>query len=100
MFSEERQHGITGQEAGGVRGGGTYEGRASIDLSQSLQLAKNTAVDKNVSLFIAQVSVDIKDGYYRQHFLFYLMEGLLLDSESIHGVATSISYEEHSSWLR
>ena len=27
------------------------------------------------------------------------MEGLLLDSESIHGVATSISYEEHSTTL-
>ena len=99
MFSEDRQHGIEEQEAGGVRGGRTYEGRASIDLSQSLQLAKNTAVDKNVSLFIAQVSVDIKDGYYRQHFSFYLMEGLLLDSESIHGVATSISYEEQSTTL-
>ena len=58
LFSEERQHGI--KEQGGVRGakrGGTYDGRASIDLSQSLQLAKNVTLDKNVTLYAIQVNV-------------------------------------------
>ena len=45
-------------------------------------------------------ALDVKDDYYRKYSFFHLTEGLLLDSESIHGVATSISYEEHSSWLR
>ena len=74
MFYKERQHGI--KEQGGVTGGvrrGGYDGRASTDLSQSLQLAKNATVHKNVtvSLYSLQVSVDIKDDYYGQYFLFY-----------------------------
>ena len=96
LFSEERQHGIK-EEKGlrGIRGGGTYDGRASTDLSQSLQLAKNVTVDKIVSLYVLQVNVctDMKDDYYNQHLLsFYLTECLLLDNESIHGVATCVSY--------
>ena len=95
MFSEERHYGI--KEQGIVRGGvrrGGYDGRISIDLSNSLQLVNNVPLDKNVtvSLFALQVSVDIKDDYYRQYSLFYLMEGRLLDCESIHRAATSVSY--------
>ena len=51
--SEPYLHGIK-EQGGGVRG---YDGRASIDLSQSLQLADNMVVDKNVSLLSQQVSV-------------------------------------------
>ena len=41
-------------------------------------------------------ALDTEDDHYRQYSIFYLMEGLLLDSESIHGVTTSISYQKHS----
>ena len=95
LFSEERQHGIKEE----IRGGGTYDGRASTDLSESLQLANNVTVDKNVSLYVLQVNVctDMKDDYYNQHLLsFHLTECLVLDNESIHGVATCVSYRAHS----
>ena len=41
-------------------------------------------------------ALDIEDDYYRQYSLFYLTEGRQLDSGSIHGVSTYVSYKEHS----
>ena len=54
LFSEERHHGI--KERGIVREG-VRDGRTSIDLSRSDQLAKDILVDTNVTVGALQVNV-------------------------------------------